>query len=1300
VEAATLTGRTIAGRYVVERLAGEGGMGAIYRATDSSTGAPVAMKVLSGAFRDAVERFEREARVLASLEHPGIVRHVDHGRTEDGSPFLAMEWLEGEDLAQRLERGPLPIDQAVAMVSQAARALGEVHARGIVHRDVKPSNVFLRDGMTDDPVLLDFGIALQSAATLILTRPGNVLGTPQYMSPEQVRGDRDLDPRSDVFALGCVLFECIAGRPAFTGEHAMAVLAKILLEHPPALSELVPEVGQGLSALVRTMLDKRVDARPSSCLAIADQLAAASIPASKAVVVATELTKRERRLVAVVLARDVKLPVDRTLSPEAATSQDEELGRSIEALGGQLAMIGSSNVVVLVPPAAAATDQATSAARCAQLVARTLPDASVALAMGWAEVDPMPVGEVIDRAAAMLAGQSGSGIRVDDVSAGLLELRFELEGDATARRLGAERSSAEAPRTLLGKPTPCVGRDRELAVLLGLMGEVASDGVARVAHVTAPAGVGKSRLRHELCTRIAREHGEALVLVARAEAFRANASLDMIGQIVREAAGIRADETLDAARSRLLALASTASVTGHDSGDIAALLGEIASVPFEDSASARLAAARRDNRVIGELMLSAWLGWVGAEVRTRPVVLVFEDLHWGDAQTVRYVDAALRDLVHRPLFVLAFSRPDVRERFPTLWSGRSLQEVALPPLTPRAAERLVRAALGDLGNTSVERIVEQSEGHPLYIEEMIRAVASGAEPTTSGTVLAMIQSRVESFDAPARRVMRAASVFGESFRIEDVHALVGNGEEVDAVVDLLAEREVIARRPNETRELAFRHALLREAAYAMLTDEDRERAHRLAAGHLETRGGADDVVLAEDYDLGKDPERAATWYASAARQALRKNDFDAAIAHANACLARGGTPEVRAIAIGARGKARACKGSWMEAERDLLEALRLAPDMDATRRMDHLEDLWFVAIFRQDAELMRRAGTEARALAEAGGRADVAAEASIALALADHADGACDASLTRFRLAFGSTRERPSLVVGLASIVLYHAAAHAECEAVTRKMLTVAAELGDASTQIILTANLGVALAGQGHYAEALDSFERARSLATKYGITTLLTRAVSMSTGYPLDVYDFDEAERRATETRELGRAIEFSTPRINASLDLAYVAARRGQIDRALALVAATGDEIAAGRGFHGWIWRSRLAVLYAEIFAARGEWDLALLHSEACIHGCTPLRRLKYRLLAEHVRARSLAALGRREEGIAAARASLDEARLNPDPAMLLRAAAVLLDLDRDTRALSDLADAAARIERGLPSEVARSAFRGGAPLARLG
>ena len=965
---ASLAGHVIDGRYALHGLAGEGGMGAVYRGTDQETGGSIALKVIRPDYLGSIERFEREIDLLASLDHPGIVRHVGHGRTPDGAPFLVMEWMEGEDLAARIARGPLSTVDAVALVSRAAHALAEVHARGIVHRDVKPSNFFLRDGAPGRPVLLDFGVARRAGTHTTLTRTGAVVGTPTYMSPEQVRGAREIGPASDLFALGSVLFECLAGRPPFLGDHAMAVLAKVVLEDPPPVRSLAPGVPAHVAELLAAMLAKRPEDRPADAIEVARRLASAaaasatvtSAPGSTAV-----LTSRERRLVAVVLAREPTGEDDRTVSAETAEAEHAALTHEIDTLGGALSPIGAGNLVVTVPRGDSAVDQASAAGRCARAIARRHPGATIAIAMGWAELDPLPVGEVIDRAASLLDRGAGA-IHVDDVSAGLLELRFDVGGDGDRRVLLEERSSEEPPRTLLGRPTPCVGRDRELGVLLGLLGEVIGDEVARVAHVTAPPGTGKSRLRHELGVRIAGAHPGAEVLLARADVLFSNASLHIAGEIVRHAAGIGPGDDASAARARLAARA--AAVTRRDRDEAAALLGEIAGIPFDGAASARVASARRDRRVIGELMLAAWVDWLATELDARPLVLVVEDLHWADPASVRYLDVALRELHDRPLFVLALSRPEVAARFPALWKDRAVQEIALPPLTARAAERLVRGVLHELAPADVERVVRQSEGNPLYIEEMVRAAASGGLREMPLSVVAMMQSRLESFDPGVRRVIRAASALGESFETGDLVALAGEEGEARTALDLLVAREVLSRRGPGGEEHAFRHALVREAAYSMFTPEDRARAHGLAAARLAERA-VDPGVIAEHHDLAGDRAAAASWHVRAAQAALRKNDFETAVARADAALARSEHAPIVAAALAARGKAFLCLGRHAEAERDLLAAVD--GTTERARRIEILEDLCMVSSYRQDAVIMRSAGARAIEEARAEGREDL-----------------------------------------------------------------------------------------------------------------------------------------------------------------------------------------------------------------------------------------------------------------------------------------------------------------------------------------
>ena len=257
-------GDVIDGRFEIGRVVANGGMGVIYRGTDLASGSLVAIKtVRSGGHLD--RRFEREVETLAALRHPAIVSHLGHGR-HDEELYLAMEWLEGEDLAARLAGADLTVDETLLIATQIAGALGAAHARGIVHRDVKPSNIFLVDWRPDNVKLLDFGIA-RRADLDTLTASGMLVGTPVYMAPEQVRGERDLDARVDVYALGALMYRCLAGRPPFDGCAPEELLARILMDTAPRLATFV-EVPPQLDALIARMLARDPGDRPDDGRAV------------------------------------------------------------------------------------------------------------------------------------------------------------------------------------------------------------------------------------------------------------------------------------------------------------------------------------------------------------------------------------------------------------------------------------------------------------------------------------------------------------------------------------------------------------------------------------------------------------------------------------------------------------------------------------------------------------------------------------------------------------------------------------------------------------------------------------------------------------------------------------------------------------------------------------------------------------------------------------------------------------------------------------------------------------------------
>ena len=266
---------SLADRFEIGDQAGAGGMGIVYRATDRESGGEVALKVLRGPGASA-ERFEREAAILERLDHPAIVDYVAHGITDEGEPWLAMEWLEGVSLSDRLraEAAPLTIGEVLGCAVAVTGGLVAAHSAGIIHRDLKPSNLFLVGGRIESPKILDFGVArLRSGdGAAELTQTGQAIGTPGYMAPEQIRGAKDADARADLFSLGCVIYRMLTERPAFEGDDVLSVIAKLALTPPTPLEELVPRAPRALATLVHRLMAKSPEERPGTARAVQAEL--------------------------------------------------------------------------------------------------------------------------------------------------------------------------------------------------------------------------------------------------------------------------------------------------------------------------------------------------------------------------------------------------------------------------------------------------------------------------------------------------------------------------------------------------------------------------------------------------------------------------------------------------------------------------------------------------------------------------------------------------------------------------------------------------------------------------------------------------------------------------------------------------------------------------------------------------------------------------------------------------------------------------------------------------------------------
>jgi serine/threonine-protein kinase len=281
-------GSVIDDTYTIEALIGRGGMGSVFLASHTRLpGKQVAIKVLHPDVRDddVLARFKREAEIASRLDHPNIVQVHDINELPDGSPYLLMEYLEGETLAQRLRSGPLPIDVAFSIVRQVGSALAAAHRAGIVHRDLKPQNVFLVPteiaGRTVEIAkVLDFGISKIRGSTTVKTQEAALLGTPQYMAPEQAKGEQTLvDERTDVFALGAIVYEMVSGKPAFHGDSIPEVVFKVVYEQPAPLAATTP---RAIADAIARAMAKPAAERFDSVSAFVEALTGEPLPAVRA----------------------------------------------------------------------------------------------------------------------------------------------------------------------------------------------------------------------------------------------------------------------------------------------------------------------------------------------------------------------------------------------------------------------------------------------------------------------------------------------------------------------------------------------------------------------------------------------------------------------------------------------------------------------------------------------------------------------------------------------------------------------------------------------------------------------------------------------------------------------------------------------------------------------------------------------------------------------------------------------------------------------------------------------------------
>lgn len=997
-------GGLFAGRFELEREAGSGGTGAVYCARDHFSGDRVALKILhtTGGSHQEAERFSREAQLLAELCHPGIVAYVAHGTTTDGQCYLAMEWLEGEDLARTLSRSPLSIADTLLVARRVAEALAVAHRRGVVHRDLKPTNLFVVGGQLDQLKILDFGIARRALTMAAVTRSGMLVGTPAYMAPEQAHGARQITSATDIFSLGCVLFECLTGRPPFIADHVAAVLARVLFDEPPSIVSIRPETPPALEALIVRMLSKDPTLRPSDASALLAELqehhaeltslAPDTTLPQATVSVLSSRAESDQILVNVVLAAPRLLPLPTQPGGQTLTIRQSEAGRAtrdphntlrvaLQDMGVNAEWLLDGSLVVTLAAHGYATDQVARAAQVALAIKNHWPEAQVVLTTGLgAARHNMLLGNAVERAARLMREREGgqdrlparprtqpaitvpgsgvapirstteSGVWVDELSARLLDRYYQLITTPDGTLLTPSQQSLDESRLLLGKATACVGREQELSTLDIVLNTCIEESSAKLVLVTAPAGFGKSRLRHEFLRRIATRGDQVTVLYGRAEMVSKGSAFAVLSHALHRLCNIQADQSSSEQQALLEArIRRNLTCPAPEQRRIVEFIGELCGIPFPSENSELLRVARSDPKIMKERVQRAFLDFIGAECTAAPLVLVIEDLHWGDSLTVGLMEMTLRQHADRPLLLVSLARPEVHELFPRLGKVFGSQELVLKGLSKKACERLIHQVLGkNIAPGLADMLLRLSDGNPLFLEELIRSAAEpdppsssstppppGADASRSGThkpytVLAMLQARLSQLDPSARRVLRAASVFGQTFWRGGVAKLLGTeADGLNRWLDHLVSLEHIERhresRFSRDSELGFRHSLLRDAVYSLLTDVDRRAGHLAAAHYLVEAGEIEAQIIAEHFHLGGDDHRAAEYYLRAAQQAYKQQDVDGMLRFAALGRDRTSDPSVRGPLCAILCVAHASRMDFVEALADGEQAISDLP---------------------------------------------------------------------------------------------------------------------------------------------------------------------------------------------------------------------------------------------------------------------------------------------------------------------------------------------------------------------------------------
>jgi DNA-binding SARP family transcriptional activator/tetratricopeptide (TPR) repeat protein len=738
-----------------------------------------------------------------------------------------------------------------------------------------------------------------------------------------------------------------------------------------------------------------------------------------------------------------------------------------------------------------------------------------------------------------------------------------------------------------------------------------------------------------------------------------------------------------------------------------------------------------------------------------PVVLFVDDVQWADAgslDVLRYAGRRWTD-GRASLLLLLNLRPEALAATPALneWlvglrRDVTLTQIELGPLTAGDTLRFVQALATSAQRTEQENFAEwlhaETGGQPLFVVETIRSLlerevlvprptsgpagpgrnggwvidlpAGLTEGATIGGVLPpgvqdVIQARLARLATPARELLVAGAVLGQGFTFEQLCQVAELREDealtaIDEVLRTHLLREAVRPASATAGGYLFSHDKIREVVYAAAGDARRRVFHRRA---LATLAGAPAAQLVRHALAAGLDEPAVQLGRAAGDEAMRMLTARDAITHYGRAIEtaerlgwRDPIVELRAR----RGKAFASLSRWLEARPDLEFALAGLALGQAERRAEVMVDLLEVCWWNLDLPSLSRYATEALSLAERFNRGDLQTAALSWLAPTVSSDGDLLGCIAQAERAFTRGRQLgfapPPAVVAYMAHPYYFLGRLEESVACGVESVQMARDASHTSATMFALPNLGLSLASSGRYAEAARTFDEARRFGREHGITTLLARAISMSAGYHLDLFDFAGNEAVAQEARELARSYSFIPPAVSSGIDLMLNYSRRHEVGLAENLIPEVEEAVAKTIGWHHWLWTIRLNQARAELALVRRDFDGAIRLADIAIEESRLRQRVKYNVLALVTRAEAMHGIGRTRSAIDDLRSAVALARPVGDPTLFLRASTGLLALDGDDALAAEGTSAVQRITAGLTDERLRYCFEVGHAVARAG